>query len=49
MAEYTINDRFILKANLTNITNKLYGESLYRGHYIPGAGRMLQVTLTAKF
>jgi catecholate siderophore receptor len=49
MAEYAINDRFIVKANLTNITDKLYGESLYRGHYIPGAGRMLQVALTAKF
>ncbi len=49
MAEYNINDRFIVKANLTNITDKLYGESLYRGHYIPGAGRMLQVALTAKF
>lgn len=49
MAEYAISDRFIVKANLTNITDKLYGESLYRGHYIPGAGRMLQVALTAKF
>ena len=49
MAEYNINERFIVKANLTNITDKLYGESLYRGHYIPGAGRMLQVALTAKF
>jgi catecholate siderophore receptor len=39
MAEYTISDQFIVKANLTNITDKLYGESLYRGHYIPGAGR----------
>lgn len=49
MAEYTFNDRYVVKANLTNITNKLYGESLYRGHYIPGAGRQLQVALTARF
>jgi catecholate siderophore receptor len=49
MAEYTINQQFTVKANLTNVTNKLYAESLYRGHYIPGAGRMLQVALTAKF
>ncbi len=49
MAEYTVNDRFSVKANLTNITDKLYAESLYRGHYIPGAGRQLQVALTAKF
>lgn len=49
MAEYTINDRFAVKANLTNLTDKLYAESLYRGHYIPGAGRMLQVSLTSRF
>ncbi|HSV45825.1 MAG TPA: TonB-dependent receptor, partial [Ramlibacter sp.] len=49
MAEYTISQQYVVKANLSNITNKLYGESLYRGHYIPGAGRMLQVALTAKF
>ncbi|MGE0497447.1 MAG: TonB-dependent receptor [Ramlibacter sp.] len=49
MAEYTINQQFVVKANLTNATNKLYGESLYRGHYVPGAGRVLQVALTAKF
>ncbi len=49
MAEYTINETFTVKANLTNVTDKLYGESLYRGHYIPGAGRLFQVALTAKF
>lgn len=49
MAEYTINQQFVVKANLSNLGNTLYGESLYRGHYIPGAGRMLQVALTAKF
>jgi catecholate siderophore receptor len=49
MTEYTINELFKVKANLSNITDKLYGESLYRGHYIPGAGRMLQVALSAKF
>ena len=49
MAEYTVNDQFSLKANLSNVTNKYYGESLYRGHYIPGAGRLLQVALTARF
>ncbi|HSI54932.1 MAG TPA: TonB-dependent siderophore receptor [Ramlibacter sp.] len=49
MAEYTINQQFVVKANLSNVTDKLYGESLYRGHYVPGAGRLLQVALTAKF
>ena len=49
MAEYTINDRFTVKANLSNITNKLYADALYRGHYVPGAGRIFQTMLTAKF
>lgn len=50
MAEYKFDfDRLTLKANLSNITNKLYADSLYSGHYIPGAGRMLQVTANIKF
>jgi catecholate siderophore receptor len=49
MAEYTFNQNMTLKANLNNIGDKLYAESLYRGHYIPGAGRQLQVALTARF
>ncbi|MFY9511245.1 MAG: TonB-dependent siderophore receptor [Rubrivivax sp.] len=50
MAEYTfIRDVFIVKANLTNVTNKLYADSLYTTHYIPGAGRLLQVTGSYKF
>ncbi len=49
MAEYTINQQYSVKANLSNIGNKLYADSLHRGHYIPGAGRNLQVALTAKF
>ncbi|MES2423629.1 MAG: TonB-dependent receptor, partial [Pseudomonadota bacterium] len=49
LAEYKINEQFMLKATLSNITDKLYGESLYRGHYIPGAGRLFYVSLSAKF
>jgi catecholate siderophore receptor len=50
MGEYAIEpDRYLVKANLANVTNKLYGASLYRGHYVPGAGRTLQVTGTVKF
>jgi catecholate siderophore receptor len=50
MAEYTPwRDRFTIKANLLNVTNERYGESLYTGHYIPGAGRMLQVTGSVRF
>lgn len=49
MGEYVFNKQYALKANLNNAGNKLYADSLYRGHYIPGAGRIFQVTLTAKF
>ena len=50
MAEYTFDfDRLTLKANLSNVTNKRYADQLYSGHYIPGAGRVLQVTANIKF
>jgi len=49
MAEYVINSQFTVKANLTNLENTLYADSLYRGHYIPGPGRNFQVELVAKF
>jgi catecholate siderophore receptor len=50
MAEYTFDfERVVLKANLTNVTDKLYADQLYSGHYIPGAGRTLQVTASFKF
>ncbi len=49
MAEYAFNDRYTVKANLNNVANTLYADSLYRGHYVPGAGRLLYVSLNAKF
>lgn len=49
MAEYKMNENFLLKANLSNITNKLYADQLYPAHYIPGAGRVFQITGSYKF
>ena len=49
MAEYQMNDKFSLKANISNVTNELYADQLYSGHYIPGAGRLVQLTASLKF
>jgi catecholate siderophore receptor len=44
MAEYKYSHALLFKANLSNASNKLYGDALYPGHYVPGAGRLFQVT-----
>ncbi|MCW5636921.1 MAG: TonB-dependent siderophore receptor [Rubrivivax sp.] len=50
MAEYQfVYDKLVFKANLINVTDKLYADQIYPGHYIPGPGRMLQVTGTYRF
>ncbi|WP_222862185.1 TonB-dependent receptor [Zoogloea oleivorans] len=51
MAEYeAITDKLTLKANLTNLTNKFYADSLYaNGHYVPGVGRTVYLTASVKF
>lgn len=48
MAEYDTGD-VLFKLNLSNITNKLYADTLYRGHYIAGKPRTLQLTTVVKF
>lgn len=50
MAEYTVlQDQLTLKLNVSNVTDKLYAESLYSGHYIPGTGRLVMLTGSLKF
>lgn len=49
MAEYKINEQVTFKGNVSNFTNKLYADALYSGHYVPGAARVVQVTLSIKF
>jgi len=48
MAEYLVG-RLALKANLTNLTDKHYAETVYRGHYVPGQKRTLEVTASWSF
>jgi catecholate siderophore receptor len=49
MAEYMVNEALTIKANVSNVGNKRYADQLYPGHYIPGAGRLTQVTASYKF
>ncbi|MDT8992111.1 TonB-dependent receptor [Curvibacter sp. APW13] len=49
MAEYKATERHIVKANITNALDTLYADALYSGHYVPGSGRTLMLTYTAKF
>lgn len=48
MAEYDF-DAYSLKLNLTNLTNAHYADYLYRGHYVAGKGRAVQLTATYRF
>jgi len=48
MAEYTVAD-LSYRLNLSNVSDKLYADNLYRGHYVPGKGRTAQLTATYKF
>ena len=49
MAEYTFSEKISLKLNVSNLSNKLYADSLYRGFYQPGAPRKVELTLKALF
>jgi catecholate siderophore receptor len=49
MAEYRMSDAVTWKLNVSNVANTLYADQLYPGHYIPGAGRLVQVTGSYQF
>jgi catecholate siderophore receptor len=48
MAEYTLGAT-VFKVNLVNVANKHYADVLYRGHYIAGKPRQLQLTVAHRF
>ena len=49
MAEYQLSEKNVLKLNVSNLTNKLYADTLYRGFYAPGAPRIVQLSLKSMF
>jgi catecholate siderophore receptor len=49
MAEYIYSDELTFKLNVSNVTNKLYADMLYPAHYVPGAGRLTQLTGSYRF
>ena len=49
MAEYAFSDAVSIKLNGTNVTNRLYADSLYRGFYAPGAPRAFTATMKVLF
>ena len=48
MAEYVHQD-LSYKLSLTNFTDEHYADFLYRGHYVPGKGRGVQLTAAYRF
>jgi catecholate siderophore receptor len=48
-AEYKYSEKISFKGNVSNVADKYYADSLYRGHYIPGAGRLAQLNVTFGF
>ncbi len=49
MAEFRYDEQLTFKGNVSNLTNKLYADQLYSGHYLPGAGRLVQMMGSYKF
>ena len=49
MVEYLVNDKTSVKLNVSNLTDKLYADTLYRGFYGAGAARSVQLTLKSRF
>ncbi|WP_414708436.1 TonB-dependent receptor [Ramlibacter sp.] len=49
MAEYMINEQWTAKLNVTNLADKLYADTLYRGFFTPGSPRRVELTLKTMF
>ena len=49
MGEYRINEQLTAQLNVSNLTNKAYGDQLYPGFVSLGDPRTVKVTLNARF
>ena len=49
LLEYTPTPQLGFKLNVLNVTNKFYADSLYTGHYMQGAPRTINLTMTTRF
>ena len=50
MAEYAVvPETLIFKLNVSNVANKLYADALYTAFYVPGQGRLVNLTGSYKF
>ena len=49
MAKYPVNDRISLQANIQNVSDTYYYDSLHPGHIVLGSSRAALFTLAAKF
>jgi catecholate siderophore receptor len=49
MAEYTINPDLFVQLNVSNFTNKVYGDQLYPSFYTPGEGRSAKLSVGLRF
>lgn len=49
MVEYIVDEKTTVKFNVSNITDKLYADALYRGFYTPGAPRKLMLSVKTVF
>jgi catecholate siderophore receptor len=49
MGEYKFTENTYAQVNVSNITNKLYGDQLYPGFVISGAPRTYKLTIGTRF
>ncbi len=49
MTEFEATDVATFKLNITNVTDEHYADMIYRGHYVPGKPRTVQLNMTLKF